>query len=135
MYKTLQHRPTDAIFTITINRPDKLNALNTQVMTSWSEAVTNIYQRGHQQRHHTGAGTKAFVAGADISNSRGLQRRRPGPCRKGQDIFMRIAASSKPIAAAVNGFALGGGCELAMAVISGCVRHTRVLGSRKSTWG
>ena len=117
MYKTLHTDLTDAIFTITINRPDKLNALNTQVMDELSEAVAEIYTNKEiSSAIITGAGTKAFVAGADISEFQGLTKEEgQALSAKGHAIFMRIASSPKPIAAAVNGFALGGGCELAMA--------------------
>jgi len=117
MYKTLHTDLTDAIFTITINRPDKLNAINAQVMDELSEAVTEVYTNKEiRSAIITGAGPKAFVAGADISEFQGLTKEQgQALAAKGQEIFMRIASCPKPIAAAVNGFALGGGCELAMA--------------------
>ncbi|HEY4289476.1 MAG TPA: enoyl-CoA hydratase-related protein [Puia sp.] len=117
MYKTLHTDLSDAVFTVTINRPDKLNALNTQVMDELSEAVTEIYvNKEISSAIITGAGSKAFVAGADISEFQGLTKEQgQALAAKGHDIFMRIASCPKPIAAAVNGFALGGGCELAMA--------------------
>ncbi len=117
MYKTIHTDLTDAIFTITINRPDKLNAINKQVMDELSEAVSEIYTNAEiRSAIITGAGSKAFVAGADISEFQGLTKEEgQALAAKGHGIFMRIASSPKPIAAAVNGFALGGGCELAMA--------------------
>jgi enoyl-CoA hydratase len=117
MYKTLHTDLSDSIFTITINRPDKLNAINAQVMDELSEAVTEIYTNAAiSSAIITGAGPKAFVAGADISEFQGLTKEEgQALSAKGHDIFMRIASCPKPIAAAVNGFALGGGCELAMA--------------------
>lgn len=117
MYKTLHTDLSDAIFTITINRPDKLNAINAQVMDELSEVVTEIYNNAAiSSAIITGAGPKAFVAGADISEFQGLTKEEgQALSAKGHDIFMRIASCPKPIAAAVNGFALGGGCELAMA--------------------
>ena len=117
MYKTLHTDLTDAIFTITINRPDKLNAINAQVMDELSEVVTEIYtNEAIRSAIITGAGPKAFVAGADISEFQGLTKEEgQALSAKGHNIFMRIASCPKPIVAAVNGFALGGGCELAMA--------------------
>jgi enoyl-CoA hydratase len=117
MYKTLHTDLTDAIFTITINRPDKLNAINAQVMDELSEAVTEVYTNMEiRSAIITGAGPKAFVAGADISEFQGLTKEEgQALSAKGHNIFMRIASCPKPIVAAVNGFALGGGCELAMA--------------------
>jgi len=117
MYKTLHTDLTDNIFTVTINRPDKLNALNKDVMSELSQAVDEIYENEEiRSAVITGAGTKAFVAGADISEFLGLTREQgQALSAKGHDLFFRIASCPKPIAAAVNGFALGGGLELAMA--------------------
>jgi enoyl-CoA hydratase len=117
MYTTLLTDLTDHILTVTINRPDKLNALNKTVIAELGEVVSEIYENKEiKSAIITGAGPKAFVAGADISEFLGLSKEQgQALAKKGGDIFLRIAASSKPIVAAVNGFALGGGCELAMA--------------------
>jgi enoyl-CoA hydratase len=105
------------ILTITINRPDKLNALNKQVMDELDAVIHEVYNNeAIKAAIITGAGVKAFVAGADITEFLGLDREQGiAVAKKGQDIFFRIENSHKPIVAAVNGFALGGGCELAMA--------------------
>jgi enoyl-CoA hydratase len=117
MYKTLLTDLTDNILTVTINRPDKLNALNGTVISELGEVVEEIYSnKDIRSAILTGAGQKAFVAGADISEFRGLGKEEGRALSaKGSDVFFRIASSPKPIVAAVNGFALGGGCELAMA--------------------
>jgi enoyl-CoA hydratase len=117
MYSTLLTSLDNNILTVTINRPDKLNAINRQVMQDLSDVVTEIYNNTEiRSAIITGAGAKAFVAGADISEFSGLSVEEGKMVAKtGQDIFNRIEASPKPIIAAVNGFALGGGCELAMA--------------------
>ena len=117
MYSTLLSDVSNGICTITINRPDKLNALNTTVMNELSQAINDVYSNPQVRSVIiTGAGTKAFVAGADISEFLGLSNEQGmAMAKKGQDLFFRIENSSKPIIAAVNGFALGGGCELAMA--------------------
>ncbi len=117
MYTTLLTDLTDHILTVTINRPDKLNALNRTVIAELGEVVSEIYEnREIKSAIITGAGPKAFVAGADISEFQGLSKEEgQALAEKGGNIFFRIAASPKPILAAVNGFALGGGCELAMA--------------------
>jgi enoyl-CoA hydratase len=117
MYSTLHTDLTDNILTVTINRPDKLNALNKKVISELGEVVTEIYvNKEIKSAIITGAGPKAFVAGADISEFLGLTKEEgTALSKKGSDIFFRIASSPKPIAAAINGFALGGGCELAMA--------------------
>ena len=117
MYKTLLTDLTDNILTVTINRPDKLNALNKDVMSELGEVVEEIYSNKNiRSAIITGAGQKAFVAGADISEFQGLSAEEgQALSARGHNIFFRIASSPKPIAAAINGFALGGGCELAMA--------------------
>ena len=117
MYTTLAAELTDGIYTITINRPDKLNALNKDVFTDLNTAVDEINNNKEiKSAIITGAGAKAFVAGADITEFGGLDKTAAmALAKRGQDIFFKIENSRKPIIAAVNGFALGGGCELAMA--------------------
>ncbi|HTC00737.1 MAG TPA: enoyl-CoA hydratase/isomerase family protein, partial [Ferruginibacter sp.] len=118
MYSTLTTELSTGILTITINRPDKLNALNKAVIEELSLAIEEIYTRSEMRSAIiTGAGQKAFVAGADISEFLALDATGgKALAQKGQDIlFSKIEKSPKPIIAAVNGFALGGGCELAMA--------------------
>jgi enoyl-CoA hydratase len=116
MYSTLLLEVINQICTITINRPDKLNALNKTVMEELSQVIEEVYKNNEiKSAIITGAGAKAFVAGADISEFLGLSKEQGmAMAKKGQDLFFKIENSSKPIIAAVNGFALGGGCELAM---------------------
>src|SRR3984885_2678304 len=117
MYSTLLTAFADHILTVTINRPDKLNAINAAVMSELDEVVSEIYEnKDIKSAILTGAGPKAFVAGADFSEFLGLSKEQgQALAKKGGEIFFRIPASPKPIVASVNGFALGGGCELAMA--------------------
>ena len=117
MYTTLLTSLENGIFTITINRPDKLNALNKEVFTDLNKALDEIESNTEiRSVIITGAGLKAFVAGADITEFGGLNKEQSmAMAKRGQDIFLRMEDSLKPIVAAVNGFALGGGCELAMA--------------------
>lgn len=105
------------ILTITINRPDKLNALNAatieEIRVAAQQALDDPAVRGIIL---TGSGEKSFVAGADIAELTQLDEisaRRAS--ERGQEAFCLLEESSKPVIAAVNGFALGGGCELAMA--------------------
>lgn len=116
-YTTLLTSNENGIFTITINRPDKMNALNKQVMADLDAVMNEVkHEEAIKSVIITGAGEKAFVAGADISEFIGLDHQQGmGMAKKGQDIFFKIENSLKPVIAAVNGFALGGGCELAMA--------------------
>jgi enoyl-CoA hydratase len=116
-YQTLLFEIKDGIAFVTVNRPDKLNALNDQVMLELGSAVDRITTDGEiKGAILTGAGPKAFVAGADIGD---LSRQGPfdGKARaqRGQGVLRRLETCGKPVIAAVNGFALGGGCELAMA--------------------
>ena len=117
MSSTLTFDLTDGIARLTVNRPDKLNALNAIVIAELADAVTRIETDAAVRGVIvTGAGTKAFVAGADIAE---LTEQNPTTGRNraltGQQVFRRLERCGKPVIAAVNGFALGGGCELAMA--------------------
>lgn len=117
MYQTLLSSVENGTCTLIINRPDKLNALNKTVFDELNVALDEIHKNEEiKSVLITGAGSKAFVAGADITEFAGLSTEQAMElAKRGQDTFKRIENSSKPIVAAVNGFALGGGCELAMA--------------------
>ncbi len=117
MYETLSTERSGSIYIITINRPDKLNALNKTVIRELGEAVDEVYENTLiRAAIITGAGNRAFAAGADIRGfSRLTKEEGMALARQGLDVFFKIENAPKPIVAAVNGFALGGGCELAMA--------------------
>lgn len=118
MYKTILSTIENGINVITINRPDKMNALNKDVIEELGAALSLIYtDENIKAAIITGAGVKAFVAGADITEFTALDSKAGSAlAKKGADlVFDKIANAPKPIIAAVNGFALGGGCELAMA--------------------
>jgi enoyl-CoA hydratase len=116
-YQNLRLDVDGSIATITIDRQEKLNALDRTTLNELARAVAWIQDNDKVRGAIvTGAGTKAFVAGADIGE---LQRMTATSgvelSRLGQDVFRRIELSKKPFLAAINGFALGGGCELALA--------------------
>lgn len=118
MYQTLLTDLQDGTMVITINRPDKLNALNKDVIEELSKAFDDVYSNEAVKTVIlTGAGEKAFVAGADISEFAALDAAGGSAlAEKGQkNVFDKIENCPKPVIAAVNGFSLGGGCELAMA--------------------
>lgn len=117
MYQTLLTDLQDGTLVITINRPDKLNALNKDVIEELGKVMDEVYNNAEiKTAILTGAGEKAFVAGADISEFTVLDEDGGAElARRGQQgVFDKIENCPKPVIAAVNGFSLGGGCELAM---------------------
>lgn len=117
MYENILTENTDGILTLTINRPAKLNALNQATLREIKEVIQSVYTDERVKGVIiTGSGEKAFVAGADIAEFSGLDAESGRSlAQNGHDIFFAIERCPKPVIAAVNGFALGGGCELAMA--------------------
>lgn len=118
MYNNILTALSEGILTVTVNRPEKLNALSAEVISELGKVLDEVYTNAEIKGVIlTGAGPKAFVAGADISEFSSLDGEGgKALAKKGQDlVFNKIENSPKPIIAAVNGFALGGGCELAMA--------------------
>ena len=115
-YELLTFDVAERIATITINRPDKLNALNDALIAELRIAIADARRSANVGAILLTGSGRAFVAGADIGEL-GDQTAIQGKARavRGQQVFRRFETSPKPTLAAVNGFALGGGCELAMA--------------------
>lgn len=116
-FKNLKTTLSNGIIIIEISREAKLNALNADTLDELKKAILELSQNSEAKAAIiTGAGIKAFVAGADISEFQALNESDAYQFSiRGQDIFALIENCHKPIIAVVNGFALGGGCELAMA--------------------
>lgn len=114
---TIQTQFSNNILTAIISRPKALNALNAEVFQELRQIIDEVYQnRDTKGLILTGDGEKAFVAGADIKELAALSPEQAFQlARQGLEAFKRLEDCPKPVIAAVNGFALGGGCELAMA--------------------
>ena len=121
----VQTSVSDGVMTITIDRPEKLNALNQVVLAQLRSAIEVAADLDEVRSVViTGAGPKAFVAGADIDELRSWDAKLwPGFIRQGHELMDSIENLGKPVIAAINGFALGGGCELALAC------HIRIASS------
>src|ERR1700682_4564491 len=129
-YENLLYEKRDGIAFITFNRPKVLNALNRKTIEEWQQALLNARDdNAVRVLILTGAGEKAFVAGADISE---LAQQTPIDGKEfslyGQSVFHLLETIGKPSICAINGFALGGGCELALACTIRIASKTAKIG-------
>ncbi len=137
MYENLLFDVTDRLAVITVNRPQKLNALNSKTVDELTDAFTRVRDDpGIGAAVLTGAGEKAFIAGADISEIR-MRDAASGAemARRGQALTLLMERTGKVVIAAINGFALGGGCELAMACTLRVAARTARLGQPEINLG
>jgi enoyl-CoA hydratase len=118
-YQTIKVENQERTWMLTITRPQALNALNSQVLEEIHDFISGLEKKTFSEAAAlviTGQGEKAFVAGADIKEINSLTPTEAlAFAQKGQKLFLRLEALPIPVIAAVNGFALGGGCELALA--------------------
>jgi enoyl-CoA hydratase len=137
MFENLLLHRDGAIATLTVNRPKVLNALNADTLDELRRAILELrHDEGVRAVILTGAGDKSFVAGADINE---LAVQTPAAGRehalRGQHVFDLIEHMGKPAIAAINGYALGGGCELAMACTLRIAADTAKLGQPEINLG
>lgn len=127
----------DNIATVIINRPQKLNALNIEILEELESVFTSIKEsKSIRAVVITGSGEKAFIAGADIAEINCLDTLKGKSFAEyGQGVFNLIEESDKPVIAAVNGFALGGGCELALACHIRLASETAKFGQPEAKLG
>ena len=135
-YDNILLETTDGVATVTVNRPEKLNALNARTIGELRDCFEKL---GADPEVRvvvlTGAGGKAFVAGADIGELANLTADEAERLASaGQELMNRIENLGKPVIAAVGGFALGGGCELAMACTFRYASETAKLGCPRPAW-
>ena len=124
------------ILTLTLDRPAALNALNAQVLDDIDRALDNLDLAAVRCLIFTGAGDKAFAAGADIAAMANMTpEEAAGFSRRGNEVFRRIETFPLPTIAAVNGYALGGGCELSMACDIRLCSENAVFGQPEVTLG
>ena len=137
-YENIILEREDEVAILTVNRPKVLNALNGATLDDIQAAVDEV--RSDEKVRVlivTGAGDKAFVAGADINQINRLPSASAGVdmSRRGQEVFFQVERLEKPVIAAINGFALGGGCELAMACDIRIAADTARLGQPEINLG
>ena len=125
-----------SLLTLILNRPESLNALNAQVLDDLSAVLDAVDLDTVRCLIFTGAGEKAFAAGADIAAMADMTPEEAAAfSRRGNEVFRRIETFPLPTIAAVNGYALGGGCELAMACDMRLCSETAVFGQPEVTLG
>lgn len=133
---TVRYETKGAVGILTIDRPEALNALSSEVLEELSLMLDGVDLAAVRALVLTGAGEKAFVAGADIAEMQGLTKEQAlAFSKRGNDVFLKIERFPIPVIAAVNGYALGGGCELAMCCDIRLCSDKAVFGQPEVTLG
>ena len=135
-YKTINTYDKDGIFYLEVNRPNELNALSQTVLEEMLDAIKNIDVTKYIGVILTGSGEKSFIAGADIT---GMSKMTPEETQAfaeiGQDVTLAMEDLALPMIACVHGFALGGGCEMAMSCDFIFASKQAVFGQPEVKWG
>ena len=135
-YETINVFEKDDIFYLEVNRPDELNALNKTVLDEMLDAIKSIDVSKYKGAILTGAGEKSFIAGADIT---AMSKMTPEEtqvfAKTGQDVTLAMEDLALPMIACVHGFALGGGCEMAMSCDFIFASKQAVFGQPEVKWG
>ena len=135
-YETINVFEKDNIFYLEVNRPDEMNALNKKVLDEMMDAIKSIDVSKYKGAILTGAGEKSFIAGADIT---AMSKMTPEETQVfaevGQDVTLAMEDLALPIIACVHGFALGGGCEMAMSCDFIFASKQAVFGQPEVKWG
>lgn len=132
----VDYEAKDSIGIITMDRPNALNALNSEVLDDLEHVLDAVDLKTIRCLIITGAGDKSFVAGADIAEMSNLDQQGGSAfSKKGNDIFRKIETLQIPVIAAVNGYALGGGCELAMSCDFRIASENAVFGQPETGLG
>jgi enoyl-CoA hydratase len=136
-YENLLFEVSDRVAVVTVNRPQKLNALNARTVAELADAFTRVRDDARiGAAVLAGAGDKAFIAGADISEIRRLDPAAGAEmARRGQALTLLMERTGKPVIAGIDGFALGGGCEIAMACTLRVAARTARLGQPEINLG
>jgi enoyl-CoA hydratase/carnithine racemase len=135
-WETVSLEHEEGVATVTVDRPEAMNALNAETLEALSEALTEAEEGDVRALVLCGAGEKAFVAGADIAHMQDLDTvEAQGYAELGQGVMNRIESFPAPVVASVSGYAFGGGCEMALAADIRVAAENALVGQTEITLG